>query len=102
MWQFSGVHSCLYGLEAEVVLSLESIRASAHSLQQQPKTTRNVQQGEDLWLSQEEHHCEDTYTVILTGEFTSILLCLLLSGKIHWAQSLELLAKACDSFPSHK
>lgn len=69
---------------------------------QQPKTTRNVQGGQDLWPSQEEHHCEDTYIVVSTGEFTSVLLCLLLSGKIHWAQSLEVLASASDSSPSHK
>lgn len=69
---------------------------------QQPKTTRNVQEREDLWLSQEEHHCKDTYKVVSTGEFTSVLLCLLPSGKIHWAQSLEVLASACDSSPSHK
>lgn len=73
-----------------------------YSPRQQAKTTRNVQQGEDLWPRQEEHHCEDTYTVVSTGEFTSVPLRLLLSGKIHWAPSRELLAKVCDSSLSHK
>lgn len=68
----------------------------------QPKTTRNVQQVEDLRSSQGEYPCEDTYTVVSMGGFTSIFLLLLLSGKIHWAQSYEFLAKACDSSPSHK
>lgn len=68
----------------------------------QPKTTRNVHRVEDLRSSQEEYPCEDTFTVVSMGEFTSIFLLLLLSGKIHWAQSCEFLAKACDSSPSHK
>ena len=83
-------------------LSPESIRALTHSPWWQPKTTRNVQRVEDLWSSPKEHPCEDTYPVISSGEFISILLRLLLSGKIRWAQSCELLAKACDSSPSHK
>lgn len=83
-------------------LNPEFMRALTCSLGLQPKTTRNVHQGEDLRSSQEEHPREDTYTVVSTGEFTSVLLRLLLSGKIHWAQSCELLAKACDSSPSHK